>query len=34
MGAPVTIGQYLWHNLVPVTLGNLLGGLLVAIPYW
>lgn len=33
-GAPVTIGGFL-HNLVPVTLGNIVGGgVLVALVYW
>ncbi|KAK8797373.1 hypothetical protein WA158_004581 [Blastocystis sp. Blastoise] len=31
----VTWGQYLWNNLIPVTLGNMIGGsLLVAFLYW
>lgn len=34
MGADVSVGAFLWRNLAPVTLGNILGGLLVAVPYW
>ncbi|NLS76013.1 MAG: formate/nitrite transporter family protein, partial [Chloroflexi bacterium] len=35
-GANVTIGQFLWNNLVPVTLGNIVGGSLLVggIYYW
>jgi len=25
-GADVSVGQFLWNNLIPVTLGNMLGG--------
>ena len=33
--AGLTWGRFLWHNLVPVTLGNLAGGtLLVGAVYW
>ena len=34
-GANVTIGQFLWNNLVPATLGNIIGGAgLVGGLYW
>ncbi len=34
-GASVTIGQFLWNNLVPVTIGNIIGGAgLVGGIYW
>ncbi|MCE5257818.1 MAG: formate/nitrite transporter family protein [Chloroflexi bacterium] len=34
-GANVTIGQFLWNNLVPVTIGNIIGGAgLVGTVYW
>lgn len=34
-GAQVTIGQFLWNNLVPVTIGNIIGGAgLVGALYW
>lgn len=34
-GAPVTWGQFLWNNLVPVTLGNTVAGLfMVGMAYW
>ncbi len=34
-GANVTIGQFLWNNLVPVTIGNIIGGAgLVGTLYW
>ena len=26
VGANATFGQFIWHNLVPVALGNLIGG--------
>jgi formate transporter len=34
-GAKVTWGQFFWNNLIPVTLGNIIGGAgFVAIVYW
>ncbi|HHL39979.1 MAG TPA: formate/nitrite transporter family protein [Deltaproteobacteria bacterium] len=34
-GAPITWGQFLWNNLVPVTLGNTVAGLFtVGMAYW
>lgn len=33
LGAPVTVGAFLTANLLPVTLGNMLGGILVALAY-
>lgn len=34
-GANVTIGQFLWNNLLPVTIGNIIGGAgLVGALYW
>ena len=34
-GAPITWGQFLWNNLVPVTLGNTVAGLfMVGMIYW
>lgn len=33
-GANVSVGEFLGYNLVPVTIGNIFGGLLVAVPYW
>lgn len=34
-GAPVTWGQFLWHNLLPVTLGNTVAGaFFVGMAYW
>jgi len=34
-GANVTLGQFLWNNLLPVTLGNIIGGaVLVGGVYW
>ncbi|MCU0374806.1 MAG: formate/nitrite transporter family protein [Chitinophagaceae bacterium] len=34
LGAPVSVSQFLLHNLLPATLGNMVGGaLLVALPY-
>ncbi len=34
-GANVTVWQFLWHNLLPVTIGNIIGGsLLVGAAYW
>lgn len=34
-GAPITWGQFLWQNLLPVTLGNTVGGLfMVGMLYW
>jgi formate transporter len=34
-GASVTIGQFLWNNLLPVTVGNIIGGaILVGGVYW
>lgn len=34
-GANVTLGQFLWNNLVPVTIGNIIGGaVLVGGVYW
>ena len=32
-GESVTIGAYLLHNLLPVTLGNLIGGAGLSIVY-
>lgn len=34
LGAPITVGEFLGHALIPVTIGNIIGGLLVALPYW
>lgn len=34
VGADITIADFFARNLVPVTIGNLMGGLLVAVPYW
>jgi hypothetical protein len=35
IGAPVSIGaQLIGRNLVPVTLGNILGALCLAVPFW
>lgn len=35
LGAPVSVSQFLLHNLLPATLGNMVGGaLLVALPYY
>jgi formate/nitrite transporter len=35
LGAPITIGDFLFNNLFPATLGNIIGGLVfVALPYW
>ncbi|MCA0381934.1 MAG: formate/nitrite transporter family protein [Bacteroidetes bacterium] len=35
LGAPISLADFLWHNLVPATLGNIAGGmLLVALPYY
>jgi formate/nitrite transporter len=35
LGAPVSIEAFLWGNLLPATLGNIVGGmLLVALPYY
>ncbi|WP_416437554.1 formate/nitrite transporter family protein [Phnomibacter sp. MR] len=35
LGAPISLTDFLWHNLVPATLGNIAGGmLLVALPYY
>ena len=32
---PLSIGRFLWGNLVPVTLGNVVGGsLMVGLAYW
>jgi len=34
-GAPVYYYDFLWRNLLPVTLGNIVGAsLLIALPYW
>ena len=33
-GAPVSTGQYLLANLVPVTIGNVLGGAAFALVMW
>jgi formate/nitrite transporter len=34
-GANITVGEFLWYNLVPVTLGNIITGtLFVATAYW
>ena len=34
-GAPVSIGpEFIGRNLVPVTIGNLLGALCLALPFW
>ncbi len=34
-GAQVSVGQFLWNNLVPVTIGNIVGGAgLVGVIYW
>lgn len=30
----LTIGNFVVHNLIPVTLGNILGGLMVGLPFW
>src|SRR5699024_4532468 len=30
----LTITQFITHNLIPVTLGNILGGLAIAFTYW
>jgi formate/nitrite transporter FocA (FNT family) len=31
----LTIGGFFWHNLIPVTLGNMLGGsIFVGLFYW
>jgi formate/nitrite transporter FocA (FNT family) len=27
-------GTFLWHNLIPVTIGNLIGGVAIAVSYW
>ncbi|KAJ1914916.1 hypothetical protein H4219_004571 [Mycoemilia scoparia] len=35
LGAKITVGEFLWNNLVPSTLGDILGGgLLVALIMW
>lgn len=35
LGANVTVGEFLWYNLVPVTLGNIItGAIFVAGAYW
>lgn len=28
LGAPITFGQFITSNLIPVTLGNMVGGIL------
>lgn len=33
-GSDVSVGSFIWRNLFPVTLGNLIGALLLAVPYW
>lgn len=33
-GAEVTVGQFLIWNMLPVTLGNALGGALILAPFW
>jgi formate/nitrite transporter FocA (FNT family) len=34
-GANITVGQFLWNNLLPVTIGNVIGGAgLVGGAYW
>lgn len=33
-GAPSDVGQMFWRNLIPVTLGNMIGGFLVALFLW
>lgn len=30
----LTFGNFITHNLIPVTLGNILGGLIVGVGYW
>ncbi|MDF7667086.1 formate transporter FocA [Orbaceae bacterium ESL0727] len=30
----LTVENFFLHNLIPVTIGNILGGLAVALPYW
>jgi len=32
--ADLTLKQFMLHNLFPVTIGNVLGGLLVGMTYW
>ncbi|MFG0247293.1 MAG: formate/nitrite transporter family protein [Phycisphaeraceae bacterium JB051] len=32
-GADVTVMDFI-HNLIPVTIGNIIGGMLVGLPYW
>ncbi|MCE0557655.1 MULTISPECIES: formate transporter FocA [unclassified Motilimonas] len=32
--ADLTLKQFVLHNLIPVTIGNILGGLLVGMTYW
>lgn len=35
VGAPFSIGYYIWKSLIPTALGNIIGGgLFVAAPYW
>ena len=30
----LTVEHFILNNLIPVTIGNILGGLAVALPYW
>lgn len=34
LGADISVGEFLGNALIPVTIGNIIGGLLVALPYW
>ena len=33
MGAPVSVGKFLTANLIPVTIGNIIGGVFLAVSY-
>jgi formate/nitrite transporter FocA (FNT family) len=34
VGAPISVGELIVKNFIPVTLGNYLGAACLAVPYW
>ena len=35
LGADITVGQFIWNNLIPVTIGNIISGILfVGLPFY